>query len=71
MLLDWAMLDDEGEAQRRSFALPYQWDVVQQFPSTMNLPTLLDHAPSAARERHADRDATLMLFRPRRPGAAR
>jgi hypothetical protein len=70
-LLDWAVLDQEGWAQGRAYALPYQWDVVRQFPSTMNLPTLLDHAPSAARERNADRDAPLMLFRPRRPGAAR
>jgi 4-amino-4-deoxy-L-arabinose transferase-like glycosyltransferase len=44
------------------------WEVVQAFPTTLSLPTMLDLDPDAARSDTADRNCSLWLLRPRRPG---
>jgi len=45
-----------------------RWELVEEFPTILALPTLLDIDPRAARDPTADRSATLWLLRPRRPG---
>jgi dolichyl-phosphate-mannose-protein mannosyltransferase len=47
------------------------WEVVQEIPTTLALPTLLDLDPEAARSSSPDRTCRLWLLRPRRPGAPR
>jgi 4-amino-4-deoxy-L-arabinose transferase-like glycosyltransferase len=43
------------------------WEVVEEFPTTLPLPTLLDLDPGVARRENADRSCPLWLLRPRRP----
>jgi dolichyl-phosphate-mannose-protein mannosyltransferase len=47
------------------------WDVVEEFPTTLTLPTWLDLDPGASRSGSTDRSSPLWLLRPRRPGAPR
>ena len=42
------------------------WELVEEIPTNLSLPTLLDLDPGAARRASADRSAPLWLFRPRR-----
>jgi hypothetical protein len=51
--------------------LTNHWEVVQEIPTSLALPTLLDLDPDAARSTSADRTCRLWLLRPRRSGAAR
>ena len=69
----WALLDSamvrQGVGMRGHVSGPTdRWELVQEFPTVMNLPTFLDVDPSAARAKNADRSAPLFLFRPRLPG---
>ena len=47
------------------------WEVVEEFPTTLSLPTLLDLDPGAARSGSLDRSCPLWLLRPRRPSPTR
>ena len=47
------------------------WEVVEEFPTTLSLPTMLDLDPGAARRENADRSCPLWLLRPRRTGPSR
>ncbi len=70
-LLDAAMVRQGGTTKERLAVTNNRWDLVREIPTRLNLPTLLDIDPSAATQREPDRSASLLLFRPRRPGAAR
>ena len=78
----WAMVDaailrsefgqpsgDSGRNLLDRFA--NNWEVVEEFPTTLSLPTLLDLDPGAARRDNPDRSCPLWLLRPRRPGPSR
>jgi dolichyl-phosphate-mannose-protein mannosyltransferase len=47
------------------------WEIVEEIPTTLSLPTLLDIDPGAARSASPDRSSPLWLLRPRRPGVPR
>ncbi|WP_435007455.1 ArnT family glycosyltransferase [Tundrisphaera lichenicola] len=77
----WALVDstilrsEAGQTSDRSAVrllarFADRWELVEEFPSTMTLPTLLDLDPAAARSASPDRSAPLWLLRPRRPGTA-
>ena len=65
-VLDMALMRQDNVAAgdlERSLA---DWLVVREIPTTLNLPTLLDIDPAAAREGRADSSAPISLLRPRR-----
>ncbi|WP_168221634.1 ArnT family glycosyltransferase [Aquisphaera giovannonii] len=70
-LVDAAMLDQEGDREAALASLLERWDVVGEFPARLNLPTLLDRDPLAARRPSIESAASvpLWLLRPRMPGA--
>ena len=70
-LLDSAMVRQGGGLRGRLTGATDRWDLVREFPTTLNRPTLLDIDPSAAAGRSMDRLAPLLLFRPKPPGAPR
>lgn len=67
-LLDWAMLRQSGDADAAAAAARVleHWEKVAEQPTTLNLPTLLDIDPGAARTaRPTEADAPLWLLRRR------
>jgi dolichyl-phosphate-mannose-protein mannosyltransferase len=76
-LVDSAILRSEigrgsEEASRNLLdRLANHWEVVQEIPTTLALPTMLDLDPEAAWSSSPDRTCRLWLLRPRRPGAPR
>jgi dolichyl-phosphate-mannose-protein mannosyltransferase len=76
-LVDSAILRSElGQGSEESSRnlldrLANHWEVVEEIPTTLALPTLLDLDPNAARSASSDRTCRLWLLRPRRPGAVR
>jgi dolichyl-phosphate-mannose-protein mannosyltransferase len=76
-LVDSAILRSElgrgSEESSRNLLdrLANHWEVVQEIPTMLALPTLLDLDPEAARSTSSDRTCRLWLLRPRRPGAPR
>jgi dolichyl-phosphate-mannose-protein mannosyltransferase len=67
----WAVLDMALMRQDNVSAVDLErslgdWLVVREIPSTLNLPTLLDIDPAAARGGEADSSAPIRLLRPRR-----
>jgi dolichyl-phosphate-mannose-protein mannosyltransferase len=70
-LLDAAMIRQGGTVKGRLAVANDRLELVREIPTRLNLPTLLDIDPSSATQREPDRSAPLILFRPRRPGAAR
>ena len=71
-LLDWAQLRQSSDAEEAAARLLEHWEKVGEQPTTLNLPTLLDIDPGAARiARPTDADAPLWLLRRRGTGANR
>ena len=76
-LVDSAILRSElgqpagGSGRNLPGRLANHWEIVEEFPSTLSLPTLLDLDPAAARSANADRSCPLWLLRPRSPKAPR
>jgi hypothetical protein len=77
MLIDSAIVRSElGQspaAQARNLVDRFanHWELVEEIPTTLALPTLLDLDPGAARQASPDRSAPLWLLRPRRPRTSR
>ncbi|AMV36316.1 ArnT family glycosyltransferase [Planctomyces sp. SH-PL62] len=68
-LVDLAQLRQSGEVSDLGARLLERWEKVGEYPTTLNLPTLLDVDPgAAARALPGEADAPLWLLRPRRPG---
>jgi dolichyl-phosphate-mannose-protein mannosyltransferase len=72
----WAVLDMALSRQSGAAAKDWErdlarWVVVHEFPSSLNLPTLLDVDPSAAGRATSDRAANLDLLRQRGAGDVR
>jgi len=68
-LVDLAQLRQSGEVAELGPRLLERWEKVGEYPTTLNLPTLLDVDPGAASHAEAGAaDAPLWLLRPRRPG---
>jgi dolichyl-phosphate-mannose-protein mannosyltransferase len=78
----WALVDSailRSESGRPSEAnaanllarFSNHWEIVEEFPTTLSLPTMLDLDPASALVESADRSAPLWLLRPRRPGPSR
>ncbi|APW61005.1 ArnT family glycosyltransferase [Paludisphaera borealis] len=71
-LVDLAQLGQSGDLATTSTRLLERWEKVGVYPTSLNLPTLLDVDPGAARRaRPADAEAPLWLLRPRRSGGER
>jgi 4-amino-4-deoxy-L-arabinose transferase-like glycosyltransferase len=71
-LVDLAQLRQEGNLDQATERLLERWQRVHEYPTTLNLPTLLDIDPGAARAGRSDAaDEPLWLLRPRPAGAAR
>lgn len=69
-LVDWAQLRQSADAEEAATRLLEHWEKVGEQPTTLNLPTLLDIDPSAARTaRPTEADAPLWLLRRRGNGA--
>jgi hypothetical protein len=65
-ILDMALMRQDNISEvdlERSLG---DWLVVREIPTTLNLPTLLDIDPAAARAGQADSSAPIRLLRPRR-----
>jgi dolichyl-phosphate-mannose-protein mannosyltransferase len=71
-LVDSAILRSEsgtpsrGSSQALLSRLMKDWEVVEELPTTLSLPTVLDLDPGATRDSSASRSAPLWLLRPRR-----
>jgi len=70
-VLDMAMSRQSGLAAKDLDRYLTRWTVDHQFPTSLNLPTLLDIDPSAAGRETRDRAADLILLRPRGAGDVR
>lgn len=71
-LVDLALLRESGDLAAASARLLERWEKVGVYPTTLNLPTLLDVDPGAARRaRPAAAEAPLWLLRPRTTGGER
>ncbi len=69
-LVDWAQLRQSSDAEEAAARLLERWEKVGEQPTTLNLPTLLDIDPGAARiARPTEADAPLWLLRRRGTGA--
>jgi dolichyl-phosphate-mannose-protein mannosyltransferase len=69
-LVDVAQLRQEGDLKTSTETLLRRWEVVHEYPTQLNLPTLLDIDPGAARTGKSEAvNAPLWLLRPR-PGEA-
>ena len=71
----WAVVDEvllrqEGDASVGRRRLLESYEVVDEWPTELNLPTLLDVDPAAARRESGARSASMLLLRPRRPRVA-
>jgi 4-amino-4-deoxy-L-arabinose transferase-like glycosyltransferase len=67
-LLDTALLRQEGKLKPALGELSRRWTVVGSYPTSLNLPTLLDVDPSAAIGGRIDLSSPLLLLRPWRAG---
>ena len=76
-LIDSAIVRSElgqpspGPARNLLDRFANHWELVEEVPTTLSLPTLLDLDPGAARRASADRSAPLWLLRPRSPRTSR
>ena len=71
-LVDLVQLRQSGDLAATSARLLERWEKVGEYPSSLNLPTLLDVDPGAARQASpAAADAPLWLLRPRTNGGER
>jgi 4-amino-4-deoxy-L-arabinose transferase-like glycosyltransferase len=70
-LVDTIQLRQEGDMNDNAARLLTRWELVKEYPTELNLPTLLDVDPGAARggSKEAAR-APLWLLRPRTAGAS-
>jgi 4-amino-4-deoxy-L-arabinose transferase-like glycosyltransferase len=75
---DWALVDDamlrqEPDHSKIKARLFESWEIVREYPTTLNLPTLLDIDPGAASRplKPSDLECPLWLLRPRSQGAPR
>jgi len=69
-LVDWAQLRQSGNVDETAARLLEDWEKVGEQPTTLNLPTLLDIDPGAARTaRPTEAEAPLWLLRRREHGA--
>ena len=68
-LVDLAMLRQEGDVNSAREKLLARWELVREYPTELNLPTLLDVDPSAVLTgRSAAVECPLLLLRPRGQG---
>ncbi len=71
---EWALVDaaqilQEGDPQDARRSLLSRWEMVREYPTQLNVPTLLDLDPSAARTRRSlSVECPLLLLRPRIQG---
>jgi hypothetical protein len=71
-LVDAAQLRQEGDLGAAVERLLEAWELVHEYPTTLNLPTLLDVDPGAAATGSDEAaNAPLWLLRVRRPGVSR
>jgi hypothetical protein len=71
-LVDLAQLRQSGDVEATSARVLKRWERVGIYPTALNLPTLLDVDPGAARAaRPGEADAPLWLLRPRGTGGNR
>jgi hypothetical protein len=69
-LVDAALLRQEGDLKSATSRLLARWEIVHEYPTFLNLPTLLDIDPGAARTGDSDLiSEPLWLLRPRVVGA--
>ena len=69
-LVDAAQLRQEGDLKTAKSRLLARWEIVHEYPTFLNLPTLLDVDPGAARAGDSELIAEpLWLLRPRTVGA--
>jgi hypothetical protein len=69
-LVDLAQLRQEGDTGAATKRLLERWEKVREYPTQLNLPTLLDIDPGAARAGRSDATLEpLWLLRPRPAGA--
>ncbi len=71
VVLDTAMTRQSGVTAKELDRYLARWVVVDEFPTSLNLPTLLDVDPSAAGRPMRDRTADLRMLRPRGAGEVR
>jgi 4-amino-4-deoxy-L-arabinose transferase-like glycosyltransferase len=65
-VVDGVQLEQEGGLANAQARLLTRWELVSEWPTTLNLPTLLDIHPEAAWARSPQLTYPLMLLRPRR-----
>jgi dolichyl-phosphate-mannose-protein mannosyltransferase len=70
-LLDMAMIRQDRVAAQKLERSQTDWVVAGESPTILNLPTLLDVDPSAARREPIDAEAALWLLRPKLTGDSR
>jgi hypothetical protein len=71
-LVDLAQLGQSGDVAAASARLLERWEKVGEYPTALNLPTLLDVDPGTARKaRPGEAEAPLWLLRPRGRGGER
>src|SRR5690606_11270039 len=71
-LVDLAQLRQSGDIASTSVRLSERWERVGEYPTTLNLPTLLDVNPGAARTTQpGEAEAPLWILRPRALGGER
>ena len=67
VVVDETILRQEGDPQVARGRLLEHYDVVNEWSTQLNLPTLLDVDPAASRRESRARSGSLLLLRPRRP----
>lgn len=70
-LLDMAMLRQDNVSEENLSHSLANWTVIRDFPTTLNMATLLDIEPAAANDESVNVIASLRLMRPRRAGEVR
>jgi hypothetical protein len=68
VLLDMALIRQDNVSQADFSRALAQWVVVRDIPTTLNMATLLDIEPAAARTGTLNVSASLRLLRPKRAG---
>jgi dolichyl-phosphate-mannose-protein mannosyltransferase len=67
-LLDMAMMPQDNVSDEDLSNALVNWVVVRDVPTTLNMATLLDIEPAAARSREVNESTSLRLLRPKRAG---
>ncbi len=67
LVVDEALLRQEGDASVARRQLMGSYEVVDEWQTELNVPSLLDVDPASARRGSEARSASLLLLRPRRP----